>query len=142
MTRTLVTLLGLSGLGMALAGCNTMHGFGQDMSATGDALSGVTTTSRNTPASATTTAATTNNSPTIAAASDQRVTVRQEANLRDGPSTTAKIVGHAKPGDDYRVYTVKGGWTQVGDNNSAQGWIYDGLISPTTASTAHQPNAS
>ena len=133
MTRKLVALLGLGGLGMMLAGCNTVHGFGQDMSAAGrgisNAVSGSSSETESSGSGSTTLTAA--NSPSVAAAPNQMVTVRQGSNVREEPSLSGKIVGHATS-VNYRVYSKKGNWTQIGDANQAQGWVYDRLITPTS----------
>ena len=129
MTRKLVALLGLGGLGMMLAGCNTVHGFGQDMSAAGRGISNVVSGSSSeteSSGSGSTTLTAAN-----AAAPNQMVTVRQGSNVREEPSLSGKIVGHATSAN-YRVYSKKGNWTQIGDANQAQGWVYDRLITPTS----------
>ena len=134
MTRKLVALLGLGGLGMMLAGCNTVHGFGQDMSAAGRGISNVVSGSSSETESSGSGSPTTPiaaNSPSVPAARNQMVTVRQGSNVREEPSLSGKIVGHATSGN-YRVYSTKGNWTQIGDANQAQGWVNDRLITPAS----------
>jgi uncharacterized protein YgiM (DUF1202 family) len=48
-------------------------------------------------------------------------------NLRDGPSSTARVVSVVAKGAKLRVVTRKRGWVQVADPATSQtGWIYSG----------------
>jgi len=50
-------------------------------------------------------------------------------NLRDGPSSTAKVIKIVAKGVKLRVLGRKRGWVQVEDpSNSQSGWIYAGNI--------------
>jgi Bacterial SH3 domain len=68
--------------------------------------------------------------PTRNASDDGSATwVRPSAyvNLRDGPSSTARVVSVVAKGAKLRIVTRKRGWVQVADPATSQtGWIYSG----------------
>ena len=48
-------------------------------------------------------------------------------NLRDGPSSTARVVSVVAKGAKLRIVARKRGWVQVADPATSQsGWIYSG----------------
>jgi uncharacterized protein YgiM (DUF1202 family) len=48
-------------------------------------------------------------------------------NLRDGPSSTARVVAVVAKGTKLRIAARKRGWVQVADPATSQtGWIYSG----------------
>jgi hypothetical protein len=82
-------------------------------------------------------------SPTIV--KDQVVTVTSAAIVRDGPSSSAKIIGRAYAGATARVAATDAGWAQVLDPASGQkGWVEYSVLAPstTTAATDDGPDAA
>jgi uncharacterized protein YgiM (DUF1202 family) len=71
-------------------------------------------------------------SPTIV--EDQLVTVISAAIVRDGPSSSAKIIGRAYAGARARVAATDSGWAQVVDPASGQkGWVEYSVLAPSTS---------
>jgi hypothetical protein len=71
-------------------------------------------------------------SPTIV--KDQLVTITSAAIVRDGPSSSAKIIGRAYAGAMARVAATDSGWAQVVDPASGKkGWVEYSLLAPSTA---------
>lgn len=56
-----------------------------------------------------------------------RVTTREDANVRDGPDSTAPVLGVAARGTSLRVYDRRNGWVHVG-KDGPWGWIYSALL--------------
>ena len=74
-------------------------------------------------------------SPTIV--KDQLVTITSAATVRDGPSSSAKIIGRAYAGAMARVAATDSGWAQVVDPASGnKGWVEYSVLAPSTTTTA------
>jgi hypothetical protein len=79
-------------------------------------------------------------SPTIV--KDQLVTITSAAIVRDGPSSSARIIGRAHAGAMARVAATDSGWAQVVDPASGnKGWVEYSVLAPstTTAATDEMP---
>jgi len=69
-------------------------------------------------------------SPTIV--KDQLVTITSAATVRDGPSSSAKIIGRAYAGAMARVAATDSGWAQVVDPASGnKGWVEYSVLAPS-----------
>ena len=82
-------------------------------------------------------------SPTIV--KDQLVTITSAATVRDGPSSSAKIIGRAYAGAMARVAATDSGWAQVVDPASGnKGWVEYSVLatSTTTAATEEVPDVA
>ena len=82
-------------------------------------------------------------SPTIV--KDQLVTITSAAIVRDGPSSSAKIIGRAYAGANARVAATDSGWAQVEDPASGnKGWVESSVLAPstTTAATDEAPDVA
>lgn len=56
---------------------------------------------------------------------DSRITLSEFVNLREGPSSSRRVIGVMKKGSKLRVIGRKRGWLKVTDAASSQtGWIY------------------
>jgi len=74
-------------------------------------------------------------SPTIV--KDQLVTITSAATVRDGPSSSAKIIGRAYAGAMARVAATDSGWAQVVDPASGnKGWVEYSVLAPSTTTAA------
>ena len=74
-------------------------------------------------------------SPTIVM--DQLVTITSAAIVRDGPSSSAKIIGRAYAGANARVAATDSGWAQVEDAASGnKGWVESSILEPSTTTAA------
>ena len=74
-------------------------------------------------------------SPTIV--KDQLVTIISAATVRDGPSSSAKIIGRAYAGAMARVAATDSGWAQVVDPASGnKGWVEYSVLAPSTTTAA------
>src|SRR6185312_12317789 len=74
-------------------------------------------------------------SPTIV--KDQLVTITSAATVRDGPSSSAKIIGRAYAGAMARVAATDSGWAQVVDPASGnKGWVEYSVVAPSTTTAA------
>jgi hypothetical protein len=74
-------------------------------------------------------------SPTIV--KDQLVTITSAAIVRDGPSSSAKIIGRAYAGAMARVAATDSGWAQVVDPASGnKGWVEYSVLAPSTTTAA------
>ncbi len=74
-------------------------------------------------------------SPTIV--KDQLVTIISAAIVRDGPSSSAKIIGRAYARAMARVAATDSGWAQVVDPASGQkGWVEYSVLAPSTTTAA------
>jgi hypothetical protein len=74
-------------------------------------------------------------SPTIV--KDQVVTITSAAIVRDGPSSSAKIIGRVYAGAMARVAATDSGWAQVVDPASGQkGWVEYSVLAPSTTTAA------
>jgi hypothetical protein len=74
-------------------------------------------------------------SPTIV--KDQLVTITSAAIVRDGPSSSAKIIGRAYAGALARVAATDSGWAQVVDPASGnKGWVEYSVLAPSTTTAA------
>jgi hypothetical protein len=59
--------------------------------------------------------------------------VNQAATIRNGPSTTAKVIGTASPGAELQVKARENGWIQFVDPSSGNtGWIESDLLAPAS----------
>ena len=68
-------------------------------------------------------------SPTIV--KDQLVTITSAATVRDGPSSSAKIIGRAYAGAIDRLAATDSGWAQVVDRASGKkGWVEYSFFGP------------
>jgi hypothetical protein len=66
--------------------------------------------------------------------------VTEAATIRNGPSTTAKVIGKATPGAELQVQQQQNGWTQFGDPSSGKsGWIQSKSIAEAIPPTAANP---
>jgi SH3 domain-containing protein len=80
-------------------------------------------------------------SPTIV--KDQLVTITSAAIIRDGPSSSAQIIGRAHTGAMARVAAIDSGWAQVVDPASGnKGWVESSILAPTTAATEEVPDVA
>ena len=74
-------------------------------------------------------------SPTIVMG--QLVTITSPAIVRDGPSSSAKIIGRAYAGANARVAATDSGWAQVEDAASGnKGWVESSILEPSTTTAA------
>ena len=74
-------------------------------------------------------------SPTIV--KDQLVTITSAAIVRNGPSSSAKIIGRASAGAMARVAATDSGWAQVVDPASGnKGWVEYSVLAPSTTTAA------
>lgn len=87
----------------------------------------------------------TSNSTEADAESTKWVTPSVYVNLRDGPSSSSRVVGVIAKGAKLPVLDRKRGWVQVSDPaTSAKGWIYSGYVGgghrvrPRTKQSANQ----
>jgi hypothetical protein len=81
--------------------------------------------------------------PTTAAppiAEPEMLKVTEAATVRNGPSTTAKVIGKATPGAKLEVRGHENGWTQFVDPSSGKsGWIQSKSIAEANPPTAADP---
>jgi SH3 domain-containing protein len=74
-------------------------------------------------------------SPTIV--KGQPVTITSAAIIRDGPSSSARIIGRAHAGAIARVTATDSGWAQVVDPASGnKGWVESSTLAPSTNTAA------
>ena len=67
----------------------------------------------------------------------QLVTITSAAIVRDGPSSSARIIGRAYAGANARVAATDSGWAQVEDAASGnKGWVESSILEPSTTTAA------
>jgi uncharacterized protein YgiM (DUF1202 family) len=83
-------------------------------------------------------------SPTVP---KELVTITSAAIIRNGPSSTADIIGRAHAGAKARVAATDSGWAQIVDPASGnKGWVESGVLAPSatteTAATDEPPDVA
>jgi uncharacterized protein YgiM (DUF1202 family) len=64
---------------------------------------------------------------------DERVTITSAAILRNGPSSSADIIGRAHAGAKARVAATDSGWAQIVDPASGnKGWVESSVLAPSS----------
>jgi hypothetical protein len=77
---------------------------------------------------------------------DELVTITSAAVIRNGPSSSANVIGRAHSGAQARVAATESGWAQIVDPASGnKGWVESGVLAPApnteTAATDEPPDA-
>jgi hypothetical protein len=76
---------------------------------------------------------------------DELVTITSAAVIRNGPSSSANVIGRAHPGAQARVAAAESGWAQIVDPASGnKGWVESHVLVPApnteTAATDEPPD--
>jgi SH3-like domain-containing protein len=58
------------------------------------------------------------------------ITIKEDCNIRSGPSTQNDIVFKAEIGIPFKVLTKKGSWLNVLHTDGDRGWIHKSLVWP------------
>ena len=62
--------------------------------------------------------------------------VTAPASIRDGPSTSAAIVGVAQPGAEAQIVARSSDWVEIIDPGSKKtGWIHESFLAPTESAS-------